>query len=790
MLQREDDSYIMDWTSGLKDQEISKINRCRIFLRAWTISDITNAQGTSITKAAFDCLKEGQGTMAHKWPNQPRPGPIHRRIWKKFMQQLCEDKSQELLTPLGKWISKSIRHISGTKYFINTMQPIGVYYQEEEQWFFDRITTGRKYSRINGNPTHTDPQDITRLVPIDIITRNNIEQLVWSEYKGEKITTLTPTQWDEYVCQLEPWRKQLIQHHFLETSINDIMEELKNPEILLLCVSDGSCNPSQNFGTYGWTIYHANRNQTLCSGYGHIPGFPVSSFRAEGFGKLSWLVFINEICRFKKLSRRCKINSYCDNLAIVKRTTIQMNHQNLSHTLAPSYDVLREIYFQQIEMELETNTCHVKGHQDKAKAKDQLSIQEQLNIEVDEIAEKANDYFKKKKNQYTQYYLPNGGPFLQVDKKSIWSGETQVLQWRRSEFILQKYYQDKFKLSEETLRDINWIGFRLARQALTPGLSLFSQKYGIDWLPTGKQMHRRGHLVTECILCGEQETCIHLLLFPNRYNDMLEAMREFEGYLKEINTEPSLQRTLIHQMNNWLVLPNEADELTQPELHKSAIGMQQQIGWHLFVRGYLANGWAQIQDQFLLSIKSPQLGDSWSAKISLWWIKKSHEVWISRNECVHGKQPGLESRLEEEVFAQIQQLYDQAEDLPALDREILDMPIQQRLQQPVRSLKRWLDITKPTVQRCIDAYSAVLLHQNRNMSEFYSWRDVRNRPDKEPINGQQHMIPGSATFIPWRDTTDQTTQNSSQHDRGEATPSSMLTNITNICQESLSSCRK
>ena len=238
------------------------------------------------------------------------------------------------------------------------------------------------------------------------------------------------------------------------------------------------------------------------------------------------------------------------------------------------------------------------------------------------------------------------------------------------------------------------------------------------------------------------------------------------------------------------MLPNEADELTKPELHKSAIGMQQQIGWHLFVRGYLANGWAQIQDQFLLSIKSPQLGDSWSAKISLWWIKKSHEVWISRNECVHGKQPGLESRLEEEVFAQIQQLYDQAEDLPALDREILDMPIQQRLQQPVRSLKRWLDITKPTVQRCIDAYSAVLLHQNRNMSEFYSWRDVRNRPDKEPINGQQHMIPGSATFIPWRDTTDQTTQNSSQHDRGEATPSSMLTNITNICQESLSLCRK
>ena len=150
------------------------------------------------------------------------------------------------------------------------------------------------------------------------------------------------------------------------------------------------------------------------------------------------------------------------------------------------------------------------------------------------------------------------------------------------------------------------------------------------------------------------------------------------------------------------------------------------------VLGYLSNAWAVLQDAYLVANKSSKLGDSWSAKVGLWWIKKSYDIWISRNNCVHSDQPGLQNRQEAELFARVQQLYKLAEQLPAADREMLDLPIEDRLLQPIETLKHWLDLTRVTIDNSIQAYR------------------VRLRQRHTPINDifQQPISPSTTTAAP------------------------------------------
>ena len=58
--------------------------------------------------------------------------------------------------------------------------------------------------------------------------------------------------------------------------------------------------------------------------------------------------------------------------------------------------------------------------------------------------------------------------------------------------------------------------------------------------------------------------------------------------------------------------------------------------------------------------------------------------------------------MEEETLAQVQRLYTQCEALPVADKDLLDMPLDQRLTMPIPTIRRWLDITTPTVHhRCV-----------------------------------------------------------------------------------------
>ena len=90
------------------NQEILCINRCRIYLRVETIAEVTNAFGTELLSSSYFCMEEGQGKESTMWPYQPRPGNHHRKIWQKFLDQLCQIPTLQLKQPLGIWYDRSL----------------------------------------------------------------------------------------------------------------------------------------------------------------------------------------------------------------------------------------------------------------------------------------------------------------------------------------------------------------------------------------------------------------------------------------------------------------------------------------------------------------------------------------------------------------------------------------------------------------------------------------------------------------------------------------------------------
>jgi len=79
------------------------LNRCRLYLKAETISDLTNAAGTHLRSSSYFCMEEGVCNAIEKWPYQVRPGPLHRKCWQQFLDTLCVKPTLTLKTPLGNW---------------------------------------------------------------------------------------------------------------------------------------------------------------------------------------------------------------------------------------------------------------------------------------------------------------------------------------------------------------------------------------------------------------------------------------------------------------------------------------------------------------------------------------------------------------------------------------------------------------------------------------------------------------------------------------------------------------
>jgi hypothetical protein len=118
-LEREHDAYIMDvivQSRQFTDNEIIRLNYCRLFLNAITLSDLTDTTGNHLDQGKLT----GEPSIfssCSKWMavNQDRPSEHEWRLWHKA-NQLWSSDDGKLQQPLGDWLQdttmRRIRHFA------------------------------------------------------------------------------------------------------------------------------------------------------------------------------------------------------------------------------------------------------------------------------------------------------------------------------------------------------------------------------------------------------------------------------------------------------------------------------------------------------------------------------------------------------------------------------------------------------------------------------------------------------------------------------------------------------
>jgi ribonuclease HI len=154
----------------------------------------------------------------------------------------------------------------------------------------------------------------------------------------------------------------------------------------IIFVSDGG--EKQGYGSFSWIV---EGNQEYARGRGEAEGTIefMQSFRAEAYGMLAALRYIQETCTWNSTwpTTNKEITAYSDNLSLIQR--ISWHHQrivttpkNVSATNYNTEKAITAIDFLETK-NIIIKVTHVKGHQDKKRKKQQLLKEAQMNIEAD-----------------------------------------------------------------------------------------------------------------------------------------------------------------------------------------------------------------------------------------------------------------------------------------------------------------------------------------------------------------------------------------------------------------------
>jgi hypothetical protein len=168
--------------------------------------------------------------------------------------------------------------------------------------------------------------------------------------------------------------------------------------------------------------------------------------------------------------------------------------------------------------------------------------------------------------------------------------------------------------------------------------------------------------------------------------------------LGKIKTTEEIREPLASAVEDWVMGQEVRDERFRGGRRGVAMKLQREIGWDMFMRGWVSNEWAKIQEHANDGVERGRegccTGDIWSSQVSLWLIRESKIVWQERNDernlrtTVEGR---MISRAEEEWDERITRIYEREMEVDEKDRGVFQVAIGERLGMNLRGKKLWVN---------------------------------------------------------------------------------------------------
>jgi Reverse transcriptase (RNA-dependent DNA polymerase) len=631
-LQRQYDRYLMEDIEkrGFRGSDLQAVNRCRLFLKAFTLADITSGDGNYVIEDNLHGTQRNNESK-YTWPRQQRPPTGDWNVWRKAIREtFCDNSSYRLYNPLRKWIT--------------TSRKFRWYHSESEQRIYKMSDSGWNYLSVNltrsrvkifretdNTVSYELPSDLRRTVTVE---KGTGQFVITGTAEEEENEPLEPTSFWEYLSRLPSsaaWALELLKTNQEGSAI---AEAIRRGEAI--AVTDGSSK--SGFGTSSWTI-EGQTNETFISGSNQAPGSKQSmdSYRAELAGLYAIALATKCLCEYYHVEEG-EVEVGCDN-----RTAVQKCFQPdwIINTSDPDFDLICATRTLASQSKVRWTPRHIKGHQDDHKDYDELDRWAKLNCDMD----------RKAKAHWERVAIESRLPIWDIfgEPPSCWINGTKTYKALQSEIITgihgtaaKERWNKKKRFLEGTSEDIDWEAQGKAIASVQHSRQVWIVKHAVGMCGVGKWMKRwKQRESAECPRCQHpEEDEEHVWKCQNTeaknvWKKSIEKLREWMTLKK---TDPELRDGICLRLNEW------RDDLPKSDLFSRRIAIQQlfeqqdKVGWRVFLEGCVVLDWAAVQQDYYTRIVSRKTGKRWVTELiqKLWQV--AWDQWEHRNGILHKKE--------------------------------------------------------------------------------------------------------------------------------------------------------
>lgn len=674
---RHGDCYIMSEAHRhhFTPADLSHINNVRLHLQVTRISDISTATGKHLLFSANEQPGPHQfpSTSIELWPNQPKPPPSSWTKWRQFMERITKDGTT-LRNPLGPWIPQSFNRRWNTMYDTATDH---VLHRNQTQWDVYPV----HHTILHGIvtlPTAVDSDKHPSPTCIPIEPHRNPQRYSEPKYVSLPASCQShPTTLALYIARLQQWEADLLQYNQSLPLAAPLWQSLLQGQPIHL-VSDGGHKGVD--GSFGWVI--ANEHQVLWEGWGLAHGYPMSSYRAEAYGRLAALRFLLQYITFLGIQSppTLTIQSATDNQELLRNETRWRNNliPNANYQLQPDADLLAVLNESWTTLNLPATHAHVKGHQDLNTPIHKLPWVAQLNIHADRLATHALETLSQCRPR--RPIIPPSPATLLLDHKHVTSKFERTIRLEAGKTSVRNYLATK-QIANATYDAIHWEAFHTARARLPVRRQAFVTKTLCDWVPTNSHKAKIDPNATpHCPHCScHSETFDHVLQCTINSTWREEFLNAMKAWHTQHHTPPNIIQQIARATSAHLFLhPDKADQHLIPP--------------RLLCRGCIPTEWIPLVTSHFRAINCltyQSTGNTWARQLSTFFLDQIYLAWTHRSSVADTNQLNAAARQTRHQYElEITRLYNLQSQTTL--KYPFSMPLQLRLRLPTDQHFAWL----------------------------------------------------------------------------------------------------
>jgi len=739
-IQRQHDCYLMDVivaSCRFTPKQICSLNYCRMYLQALTLSDITMAAGTHLDRATLtgDRSLLSSSTKMHHF-KQSKPPPAAWKTWRKACS-LWSRSDGTLYQPLGQWLASPQALRNNWPAYQGVDQSL---YVLEDDKIIRYLHGTQEPSAVRCIPSTASPAQIS---PGSHTRPWKVDRRVSSLYQTPHGPA--PGTFHDFLNQLETWESTLF--HTLECLTDPFTMVAQISTVGFKAASDGSVRYDTD-GAFGWVLSLPNKVRlATCSGPAF--GSNISSYRAEGYGMLSFLRFILRLFQYCDATFHQNPNGElggilaCDNLSLVRNIQYLQNPQRpvmeeedgfvtdpsseirstkTNVSIASDWDIINEINLTLRDLQFPIFVEWIKGHQDNKKPYRDLCLLAQLNVDADKAAGQFQDQYGE--HRPVVHRFSNTTAHLLMMNETVTHAYKSRLRDGASEKPLRDYIQQRNVWSDQTMSCIDW---KAHGRALNRNSEKRCNTVKLihDILPTNASIakYHPGDREKKCPCCDvHSEDRDHIIRCPSRHTWRTKFLINIRKTCDRQDSKPNLQQLLLDGLSAWMTnVSLRAD--AYPNQYQKLIRQQNAIGWRQLFNGRMSSEWTRLQEDYLFSkglLGKTRSGTLWTtAIISAIW-KEWDVLWKTRNDDVHGRDATSRARIEREsTHKKIRSLYDLKGLMQPNDRHIFFDHVEEHLTQPTSHLQDWYSIQQPTVAHSVKEAKRKSVQNVRRLHTYF-----------------------------------------------------------------------